>query len=133
MFCTNCGKKLSDESLICEYCGEKLDIEGIDDDKIISANYIKRDKPIKTGYFFLMQLILLVPVINIVLLLILAFKKNVNFNLKAYSRSILIWILIFLFLLISIFIYMLIIRYPINVSYWFLDFKEFINSINISL
>ena len=128
MFCTNCGKKLPDGKLICDYCGESLDIEGIENDNI---PLIKLDKPVKTSHFFIMQLILFVPLVNVILLLILAFKKNINLNLKAYSRSILIWMLISLFLIICAFIYMLIIRYPINLSYWFSDFKLFINSINI--
>jgi hypothetical protein len=53
-----------------------------------------RTAPFSTGGFFLVQLALMVPVVNLVLLLIFAFSGSVNVNLQNYSKAILIWMLI---------------------------------------
>jgi len=53
-----------------------------------------RTAPFSTGGFFLVQLALMVPFVNLVLLLIFAFSGSVNVNLQNYSKAILIWMLI---------------------------------------
>lgn len=53
-----------------------------------------RTAPFSTGGFFLVQLALMIPVVNLILLLIFAFSGSVNVNLQNYSKAILIWMLI---------------------------------------
>jgi len=53
-----------------------------------------RTAPFSTGGFFLTQLALMVPFLNIILLLVFAFSGSVNVNLQNYSKAILIWMLI---------------------------------------
>ncbi|PIE52853.1 hypothetical protein CSA37_04215 [Candidatus Fermentibacteria bacterium] len=53
-----------------------------------------RTEPFSTGGFFLVQLVLLIPVVNLILLLIFAFSGSMNVNLQNYSRAMLIWTLI---------------------------------------
>lgn len=53
-----------------------------------------RMAPFSTGGFFLVQLALMIPFVNLILLLVFAFGGSVNVNLQNYSRAILIWMLI---------------------------------------
>lgn len=53
-----------------------------------------RTAPFSTGGFFLVQLALMVPFVNLILLLVFAFSGSVNVNLQNYSKAILIWSLI---------------------------------------
>lgn len=53
-----------------------------------------RNAPFSTGGFFLVQLALMIPVVNLILLLVFAFSGSTNVNLQNYSRAILIWMLI---------------------------------------
>ena len=53
-----------------------------------------RIAPFSTGGFFLVQLALMIPFVNFILLLVFAFGGSVNVNLQNYSRAILIWMLI---------------------------------------
>jgi len=53
-----------------------------------------RMAPFSTGGFFLVQLALMIPFVNFILLLVFAFGGSVNVNLQNYSRAILIWMLI---------------------------------------
>ncbi len=53
-----------------------------------------RTAPFSTGGFFLVQLALMVPFVNFILLLVFAFSGSVNVNLQNYSKAILIWMLI---------------------------------------
>ena len=53
-----------------------------------------RTAPFSTGGFFLVQLALMVPFVNLILLLVFAFSGSVNVNLQNYSKAILIWMLI---------------------------------------
>lgn len=43
MFCTNCGKKIPDESSFCEYCGEKIYIEKKTDHTIKYCPFCKKE------------------------------------------------------------------------------------------
>ena len=91
--------------------------------------YNKYDIPLSTASFFFMQLVFLIPFINIFFLLIWAFKKNTNSNRKAYARSMLIWFLSISVILLFILIIMLFMRYPISIGFWFQEFKSFINNL----
>ena len=53
-----------------------------------------RMAPFSTGGFFLIQLALMIPFVNVILLLIFAFSGSMNINLQNYSRAILIWMLV---------------------------------------
>lgn len=53
-----------------------------------------RTAPFSTGGFFLVQLALMIPFVNLILLLIFAFSGSVNVNLQNYSKAVLIWMLI---------------------------------------
>lgn len=89
----------------------------------------KYNKPFKTSTFFWTQVILLVPVLNIILLLVWAFRKHSNANRKAYARSILLWLLVFIFLLAIGIIILLAFGYPININYWINELKLILNNI----
>lgn len=98
-------------------------------DQILDMNS-KRIKPLKTTNFFLIQLVMLLPIINLILLCIWAFRGKTNLNLKAFARASLIWFVLLNILVLSLFITMLIMRYPISISHWFEDFKAYINYID---
>lgn len=160
MFCTNCGKKLEDESLRCKSCGSKSvidsatlnqkqdkpiiissgvslqDILDNERDSVLEKNQIlalqqKRFRPINTGIFFVMMLAMMVPILNIILLFIWAFRKNTNVNRKSFARANLSLIVIFsiAFLITSLTLFFM--DYPVSVSFWLDEFKSCINSINL--
>lgn len=89
----------------------------------------KRARPMRTAGFFGTQLLLLIPVINIILLFVWAFRRRSNFNRKAYARSILIWILIFLLVLLAGLIAMIILKVPTDINYWIDQLKSAVNQI----
>lgn len=88
----------------------------------------KYNKPFNTSTFFWAQVVLLLPIVNIILLFIWAFRKNSNVNRKSYARSILIWLLLFIIMLIVGIIILLAFGYPININYWINELKQAINS-----
>lgn len=53
-----------------------------------------RNAPFSTGGFFLVQLAMMIPFVNLILLLVFAFSGSMNVNLQNYSKAILIWMLI---------------------------------------
>ena len=53
-----------------------------------------RTAPFSTGGFFLVQLALMIPFVNIILLLVFAFSGSMNVNLQNYSKAMLIWVLV---------------------------------------
>jgi hypothetical protein len=53
-----------------------------------------RTKPFSTGGFFLVQLAMLVPLLNIILLLVFALSGSTNLNLRNWSRAMLIFVAI---------------------------------------
>ncbi len=107
MFCTNCGRDLPSFTKTCPNCGFAISIpEKENQEKKTSqidsnfygnhnnSNENKYNKPLTTARFFFVQLLFMVPVVNLFFIILWSLKKNVNTNLKAYSRSILIWLLI---------------------------------------
>lgn len=58
----------------------------------------KHSKSISTAKAFLLQLILLIPLANIIFAFAFSFGKTSNNNIKAYSRAFLIWSLILIIL-----------------------------------
>lgn len=53
-----------------------------------------RSKPFSTGGFFLVQLAMIIPVLNIILLLVFALSNSTNMNLQNWSRAMLIFVAI---------------------------------------
>lgn len=89
----------------------------------------KYNKPFKTSTFFWTQVVLLIPFLNIILLLVWAFREHSNANRKSYARSILLWILVFIFLLVIGAITLLAFGYPIDINYWLKELKLFLDSV----
>ncbi len=109
LFCTNCGKDLPPETKICPNCGFALSIpekerptkgamqpssnfygDGYPD----ATGENKYNKPLTTAQFFFLQLLFMIPVVNLFFIFFWSLKRHTNKNLKAYSRSILIWLAI---------------------------------------
>lgn len=69
------------------------------DRKHHEKHFVKTDesirKPINTALAFLIQLMLLIPIFNVIFALYFAFHKNTNINVKSYSRAFLILCLVF--------------------------------------
>lgn len=53
-----------------------------------------RTKPFSTGGFFLVQLAMIIPVLNLILLLVFALSNSTNMNLQNWSRAMLIFVAI---------------------------------------
>ncbi len=51
-----------------------------------------RSRPFSTGGFFLVQLAMLIPFLNIILLLVFALNGSTNLNLRNWSRAMLIFV-----------------------------------------
>lgn len=86
-------------------------------------------KPVSTFGFFVTELLLLLPVINLLLLFIWAFRKRGNPNRKNFARSVLIWLVILLIVVLAGFITMLALQIPIDLNYWLDWLKDTVNSI----
>lgn len=154
MFCTNCGKALPKDSMVCGYCGEKLQIDDLidnvkEEDSIAQATskkgktYIhqsvllpagvqvinKRNQPLKTFSFFVSEVLLLIPILNIVLLFIWAFHSSVNDNRKFFARSILIWLLLIVICVSGFLTYFSIWGYLFDTQYILNQLKAFVNNI----
>lgn len=89
----------------------------------------KQTMPLSTFSFFVTQLSLLVPPVNLVLMLVWAFRAKTNANRKAYARASLIWFLAGCVAALSGLTAMLFLRWPISLNFWFLQFRDFIGSI----
>lgn len=61
-------------------------------DGIIEPN----EKPIGTSSAFLFQILLMIPLVNVIAAIFLAFGRNTNLNLRAYSRGFIILTVIFM-------------------------------------
>ena len=53
--------------------------------------YEESDKPIGTATAFLLELVMLVPVLNVIAAIIYSFMGKTNKNIRAFSRGFLIW------------------------------------------
>lgn len=121
---THSDNPIESQQLTENECNDILDHEQV---LAISS---KKTRPLNTFQFFLIQLLMFLPVANLIVLCVWAFKEKTNLNLKAFARASLIWFIIFDLLLLSLFITLILIRYPISLSQWFSDFKTYINSID---
>ena len=116
MFCTNCGKELPENTNICNNCGAQQKIPTQNNTALDSVGQVQNSnnepfntlnstqnnnfiheyhsKPLTTTNFFFIQILFMIPIINLFFALYWSFKKNINKNLKSYARSNLIWIVI---------------------------------------
>ncbi len=72
---------------------------------------IKRFKPLSTWTFFWMEVIALIPIVNLIVFFVWAFKKNVNVNRKSFAREKLLRWLIFIVIPIGVFFGLFIFMY----------------------
>lgn len=61
----------------------------------------KQNKPVTTAGAFLLQFVLLIPIVNIATAMFFSFRKSANLNMRAYSRAFLMWCVIVMFALIA--------------------------------
>lgn len=69
----------------------KTKIENI---SVQEENNKLQNKPVTTAGAFLLQLVLLIPIVNIAAAMFFSFGKNANFNIKSYTRAFLMWCVI---------------------------------------
>ncbi len=139
MFCTNCGKKLSDGSKICSNCGfiqknspqneVTLPQNGqassqIQQDVNFNLNETSKlsckcTKPLSTANFFFTQILFLIPILNIFFMIYWSFKKDINENLRSYARSMLIWTIIAAIISVFALLTYVFIQSPLSFSFRF--------------
>lgn len=133
MFCTNCGKNIPDNTAVCPFCDQKIMVPQniLDNSENTNCVHAKKDYsvPLSTTAFFFMQVIFLIPILNLICLLIWSFKKNINANQRSFSQSVLIWYIFIGVAILATLLTFMILKYPISLNHWFLAFKNFINSI----
>lgn len=114
MFCTNCRKELPDDTKICNDCGFKINYlcqkepivcpakkatitehyNNISQKQNEIFNEAENVKPLTTINFFFIQILFLIPILNVFFIVYWSLRKDINANLKAYARSKLIWLMI---------------------------------------
>ncbi len=131
MVCPFCSKDLS--HLSGDYVENKTSMQPSDSGNMcLESNkkvYAKKIAPISTFCFMLLQIVFFVPIVNLLFLFALSFKDGVNENIRAFARSFLVWYAIICTALLALIVALLIKRYPIDLFYWFTQFKSIINSI----
>ena len=70
-----------------------------------TAGFVKEYKPLSTAKAFFTQLLLLLPLVNIVTALVFSFGKKTDPNIRAYNRAFLIWTTIALLSALGFFAY----------------------------
>lgn len=139
MFCSNCGREIPEDAKVCTGCGECIlpppgdnytDNDGqatFYNDEYPIAN--KQVRPLSTLHFLAMQIVLFIPILNIILLFIWSFRNNTNLNRKAYSRSILVWIIAFCVAFLFVILTFVFMGYPISADVFVKLLKDAVNSI----
>lgn len=136
MFCTNCGKEMPENFTTCALCGCALVLEPLCSseayEKTTCPPTDRYSRPLSVWEFFIMQALALLPIFNVIVLAIWAFAPRMNFNRRAFSRAVLVWFLLAGSIMLSGLIAMLLLQWPLDLSYWFLEFRHMINSVPIS-
>ena len=149
MVCSSCGNNIDgflNDEMVCPYCHEDIskltkeytnkeanyDIEGSEKSlaERIDAD-ISSNRPISVLSFMLMQALFFIPILNLLFLFIFSFIDNINKNRKAFARSILTWYALLCTAIISLITAMLILKYPLDLTFWFNKFKDFVNNLEI--
>ncbi len=92
MNCPVCNKEIKETDLFCKTCGTAFSA------KHLAFSTVKENpitKPLSFWKFFWLIFVGLIPVLNIITYLILAFKPMSNLNIKAYSRAGLVYSVIY--------------------------------------
>ena len=90
MYCTKCGKEISDQTNVCGYCGTPV-VNNI----VNASNYVQENtEPLTMGAFLAMFLIMFIPLANIIMLCVWAFASGNNVNRRNFARAYLIVMLI---------------------------------------
>lgn len=112
MYCTKCGREISDNSANCTYCGAPTSDTtdwGSNSNQYQNVNYqsgpyIQEDtSPLSLGNYMVMLLITMIPVVNIIMLCVWSFGSDSNVNKRNFARAYLIFTLITI--VISIFLW----------------------------
>lgn len=150
MVCNSCGNNIDDflnDEMVCPYCHEDIsnltnEITSKDEhytkgnlqsnvcENIKNNLNLSTNNPISAISFMLMQILFFIPILNLLFLFIFSFKENINKNRKSFARSILAWYALLCTAIISLITAMLILKYPLDLTFWFTKFKEFINNLN---
>ena len=88
----------------------------------------KRLKPTKTSGFFWAELLLVIPIVNIILVFVWAFSKKVRYARRNFARSILIWALIGVIIAAAGVVTLLVLG-QFNINTWVDQLKTAVNSI----
>lgn len=81
------------------------------------AQLAKKRRPMSTSAFFFTRLALFIPVINILLVFIWAFRRKTNQNRQAYARSILIWVMVWVLVAVVTLMALLSLGFDFNYMY----------------
>lgn len=118
-----------EEGLLPEKEEEALSASAAQSEQEQVLHTARRDRPISTIGFFWTEFLLLIPVLNLILLFVWAFRKKTNQNRRAFARSALIWLLIALLSLLFVLIVMIVTRQSLDLNYWIQQLKDLINGI----
>lgn len=141
MFCSNCGHEISEDAKVCDNCGEYVlplpqenNESAAEDGQAVFNNeelliINKHNKPLSTLSFLAMQVMLLIPVVNVVLLLVWSFRKDTNANRRAFARSALVWFIVFCVVLLFVLLTFIFMGYPVSINAFVRLLKEVVNRI----
>lgn len=149
MICNNCKNEVDDfltEDMTCPFCQKNLSTdkenysknssfseetsEDGENKNVFQLNTFKKKYlPVSTISFFFLQILFLIPFINLVFLFLFSFKNNINENRKAFARSVLVWYALFCTVLLALIAVLVVLHYPLDLHFWFTKFKELVNSI----
>ena len=117
MLCQRCGNEIAEGANYCVRCGTKsFRNEYLNEQPVAAAtktaetanisapvsevgDVIKRynetiidESPLRTGQYFWLMLVALIPIINFVTCIAWAFGPTRNINIKNFAKSVLIWL-----------------------------------------
>lgn len=100
-FCAGCGKQLEPGVSVCPYCGREMNGTAPAASRPASPEAAsrrsneERDSPaVGTGEWFVVLLLLGIPLVNVVLLLIWAFGGSASPSKRNFSRAVLVFLVI---------------------------------------
>ncbi len=102
MNCPVCNNEYKENDVFCKNCGTPFNV------RQRAFNTFKPDKlikPIKTYQYLLLILLYLIPVVNLITYIVLAFKSGINLNIRNFSRAFLIFMIFEILVTISLLLY----------------------------
>lgn len=117
MICPNCGANNADQTKFCVACGARFEeqtpppppppvYQQPQQNYQSQANYQQppyqqpvpavdpRTMPLTTGQFMIMDLLMMIPIVNLIILFVWGFSSTENENRKSWCKAKLIWMLI---------------------------------------